>query len=563
MKFSNYPYIRPDLNEFESTFNSFLNQFRKATSAEQQTEIRKEINKNRDHFESMMSLAAIRHSIDSADSFYLAEKDFFDEKKPFYDALITRYYKAILSSDYIDGLKETFGHQLFRLAEKACKIFSPAIIKDLQTENRLVSDYSRMLASAVVKFRGKEYNLSSLHPFEISADRETREEAYEARFGFYAKHADTLDQIFDELVKVRHHIALKLGYKNFIGLAYDRLQRTDFNPEMSVKYRNQIAKYIVPITGRLLKSKQKELGLDHLEYFDQAIYFKDGNAKLLGNTKEVLQNTAKMYEELSSESNEFFNFMLEKGLMDLESKKNKSGGGYCEYLPAFKSPFIFSNFTGTSSDMDVLTHEAGHAFQIYQCIGMVTPEYYFPTYEACEIHSMSMEYFTYPWMHLFFGREINKYLYAHMASSINFLPYGVAIDEFQHEIYSHPEMKPSERNSCWRKIEKKYLPFKHYTGNKYLENGGFWQKQAHIFNSPFYYLDYTLAGVCALQFWIKDKINHQSAWQNYLNLCKKGGSLSFLELVKVAKLQSPFEENTMKSVAEAINAWLDEFLAGR
>jgi len=559
MEFSDYAYIRPDIPEFESNFKVFLEQFTHARSVQEQIEAINNINKIRNVFESMMALASIRHSIDSTDIYYRKEKDFFDKNKPIYEAMVTRYYKALLKSSYKKSLIKIFGNQLFRLAEKSRKIFSTEIIEDLQTENKLVSDYARMLASAIVQFRGKDYNLSSLHPFEISTDRKTRKEAYEARFGYYEKHAGKLDQIFDQLVKVRHRIATKLGYKNFIPLAYDRLQRTDFTPEMSLKYRALIVKYIVPITRKLLDAKKKALGLERLEYFDQAIYFKQGNAKLQGNTKEILEKAQKMYAELSSETDDFFNYMLDKGLMDLESKKNKSGGGYCEYLPVFKSPFIFSNFTGTSSDMDVLTHEAGHAFQIFQCTGMRVPEYYFPTYEACEIHSMSMEYFTYPWMPLFFGKDSNKYLYAHMASSINFLPYGAAIDEFQHQVYENPDMNPTERNTCWRKIEKKYLPFKHYSGNKYLENGGFWQKQAHIFNSPFYYLDYTLAGICALQFWIKDQNNHQAAWQDYLNLCKKGGSLSFLELVEIAKLESPFKESTMKTVADAMHDWIDQF----
>ena len=249
--------------------------------------------------------------------------------------------------------------------------------------------------------------------------------------------------------------------------------------------------------------------------------------------------------------------MLQNELMDLISKKGKAGGGYCTYISKYKSPFIFSNFNGTSGDVDVLTHEAGHAFQAYCSRHYEVPEYTFPTYEAAEIHSMSMEFLAWPWMELFFKEDELKYKFSHLASAIIFIPYGVTVDEFQHFVYENPEASPIERKNKWREIEKKYIPSREYEDNDFLNRGGFWFKQSHIFSVPFYYIDYTLAQICALQFWHKSNENREGAWKDYVNLCKNGGSKSFLELVKEANLRNPFEKGTIEKTMEPVKVWLD------
>ena len=267
-----------------------------------------------------------------------------------------------------------------------------------------------------------------------------------------------------------------------------------------------------------------------------------------------------MYEDLSKETGEFFKFMQENHLMDLVAKKGKAGGGYCTFIEDYKAPFIFSNFNGTSGDIDVLTHEAGHAFQVYSSRHFEIPEYYWPTYEACEIHSMSMEFFTWPWMDLFFKEDTDKYKFSHLSDALLFLPYGVSVDEFQHWVYENPEATPKERKLQWREIEKKYLPHKDYEGNDYLENGGFWQRQGHIYNSPFYYIDYTLAQICAFQFWKRSRENQEEAWADYVKLCKLGGSMSFTKLVEAANLISPFEDGCVESVVGEIETWLIQWM---
>jgi len=391
-----------------------------------------------------------------------------------------------------------------------------------------------------------------------STDRNIRERASNSRWQFFVEHADALDRIFDELVKTRQRIAIKLGFENFIPVGYLRMMRSDYNAEMVANFREQVREQIVPMAVALKQKQAKRLGLPALKYYDEPLSFKSGNATPKGTPEWIIENGKKMYAELSDETATFFNFMLDNELMDLVAKKGKAGGGYCTYISGFKSPFIFSNFNGTSADIDVLTHEVGHAFQVYMSRGFETAEYYWPTSDGAEIHSMSMEYFAYPWMDNFFNGEADKYRYSHLVDSLLFLPYGVAVDEFQHGIYAHPEWTPDERKTFWSSLEKKYQPYKDYDGNKFLMQGGFWQTQAHIYQSPFYYIDYTLAQICAFQFWLKARQDNKSAFKDYVKLCKAGGSKSFLELVDYAGLRSPFQKETVSEIVYEINHYLSE-----
>ncbi|MEL6864861.1 MAG: M3 family oligoendopeptidase [Bacteroidota bacterium] len=557
MKFSEFTYSRPSLSEYSRHFEDLLKAFTDATTFEEHNRIFKTINDFRLEYNSMYNICHIRHTIDTTDQFYEAENSFYDDSNPAFDALVNRFYEALLQSPFRKELEAAWGNQLFVIAELSLKTFQPSILEDLREENKLGSEYVKLKASAKIKFEGKEYNLSSLLPLETSEDRATRKAASEAKWAYYEEQAPKVEQIFDQQVKVRHRIAQKLGYKNFVELGYARMLRSDYNAEAVAGFRQQIAEHIVPISTELFERQRQRLGLDQLKFYDENFRFASGNPKPQGPPEWIVDRAGKMYRELSPETKEFFEYMLDNDLMDLVNREGKATGGYCTFIDKYKSPYIFSNFNGTSGDIDVLTHEAGHAFQVYSSRNIGLKEYYWPTYEACEIHSMSMEFFTWPWMHLFFGADTEKYKFSHLSGAILFLPYGVAIDEFQHFAYSHPEASPAERNEAWRAIEKKYLPHRNYDGLQFLENGAFWQRQSHVFTVPFYYIDYTLAQICAFQFWQRDRKNHRDAWSNYIRLCKAGGSGSFLELVDLAGLTSPFEEGCVKSVVGEIKKWLD------
>ncbi|HEU5140213.1 MAG TPA: M3 family oligoendopeptidase [Bacillales bacterium] len=557
MTFNEYVYERPDIKVIEKKFDVLLEQFVSADRVEEQDEAMKKINQLRSEYESMAEIAEIRHTIDTTDEKYKEEQDYFDETQPIYTGLTTKFYQALVDSKFRTELEGKWGKQLFQIAELTTKTFAPEIIEDLQLENRLASQYVKLIASAKVDFEGEERNLSQLQPFQVSTDREMRKRASEAKYGFLAENEAQLDDIYDQLVKVRTKMARKLGYDHFVELGYARMTRTDYNAEMVANFRQQVKDYIVPIATKLKERQRKRIGVESLKHYDDGFEFKSGNAKPKGDSDWIVDQAKQMYAEMSPETDEFFTFMTDNGLLDLVAKKGKASGGYCTYIDQYGAPFIFSNFNGTSGDVDVLTHEGGHAFQVYSSRNFEVPEYHFPTMEAAEIHSMSMEFFAWPWAESFFKGDTEKYKFSHLSDALLFIPYGVAVDEFQHFVYENPDVTPAERKQAWREIEKKYLPYMDYDQNDYLERGGFWQKQGHIFEVPFYYIDYTLAQVCALQFWKKMQEDREAAWKDYHHLCQQGGSKSFTVLAETANLISPFEDGCIQSVIGDIEGYLN------
>ena len=555
--FENYEYVRPYIDVMATKAREQLAQFEAATTVEQQIAIIEQLNDMMAEFSTQSNIVYIRASIDTNDTFYQAERDFIDEVGPRVEDITTEYYKALVASPFRAQLEEHFGKQLFDLADYQIKAFSPEIIELLMKENKLSSDYSKLVASAQIDYKGETYTLAQMGAFAESTDRAVREEVMQLRTAFFEQHEAEFDRLYDELVKVRHEIATTLGYKNFVELGYIRMNRVDYDANMVKKFRDQVRHFIVPISQKLYARQAKRIGVETLKFYDEALSFTTGNATPQGDAAWIVENGRKMYKEMSPETHEFFEFMIERNLMDLEAKKGKEGGGYCTFIDNYKSPYIFSNFNGTSGDIDVLTHEAGHAFQVYRSRDLGIPEYLWPTYESCEIHSMSMEFLAWPWMELFFGEQVEKYKFSHLAGALQFLPYGVAVDEFQHVVYENPNMTPQERKQAWRDIEKTYLPHRDFDGLTYLENGGFWHRQGHIFNSPFYYIDYTLAQICAFQFWKRSREDFDGAWKDYLHLCDLGGSKSFTQLVKEAGLISPFEEGCVESVIGTIEGYLN------
>ena len=558
MKFNDYKYVRPDMAEVEKSFETLIESFKSAETFEAQDKVMTEINQLRNNLETMMVLVSIRHSVDTTDAFYEEENNFMDENTPIYQGMVSKYYEALVVSKFRSELENKWGKHIFVIADLTLKTFKPEVIELMQKENKLASEYMKLRASAKIPFDGEERNLSQMTPYTQSKDREERLAAQKAVTAFFEENESEFDRIYDEQVKVRHEIALKLGFKNFVELGYARLTRSDYNADMAANYRKQVYENLVPVATELRKRQAKRLDVEALKYYDEPLDFLTGNATPKGEPEWIIDNGKQMYKELSTETNEFFNYMLDNDLLDLVAKKGKAGGGYCTFISDYKSPFIFSNFNATSGDVDVLTHEAGHAFQVFSSRNYELPEYVWPTLEACEIHSMSMEFFAWPWMENFFKEDVDKYKFAHLSGALLFIPYGVTVDEFQHFVYENPQATPVERRAKWREIEKKYLPHRDYEDNDFMERGGFWFKQGHIFSNPFYYIDYTLAQVCAFEFWNKSRENQETAWSDYLRLCQAGGSKSFLDLVELANLHNPFEDGTIKKIVGPINEWLNQ-----
>jgi M3 family oligoendopeptidase len=552
MKFNSIPYIRPDIKKIQSGISKLLCEFKNSPSPTHQINTIYQINQIRNQYETASEIVHIRHTTFMEDSFYIQETTFFDETKPLFESCVAEFYKVIMTSRFKKELREHFGRYYFKIVGIGQKIFSDSIIEDLQLENQLMSKYTTSISQARILFQGSWYNLEQIIPFYESEDRSTRISAYDAVAKFWESKEAFYDELFDQLVRVRHRIANKLKFDNFIPLGYLRLQRTDYKALQIARFREQILQKIVPLTILLRKDQKKTLGLDSLSYYDEAIYFPNGNSRPIGDAKTILSSGISMYEEMSSKTREFIQWMVERDLLDLETRTGKAPGGYCTYLNDYEYPFIFSNFNGTSEDVDVLTHEAGHAFAAFCNKQNQIPEFVWPTLDVCEIHSMSMEFFAWPWMHLFFGDKAEQYRSEHLRKAILFIPYAALVDEFQHQVYENPNMTPKERRSCWRILEKKYLPYRDYSGNRFLEDGGFWFRQGHIFKNPFYYIDYALAEICAMLFLIESIKDRNKAWNKYIQLCEKGGSVPFLELISNSELGNPFNPNTLERIIKEI-----------
>ncbi|TDL33800.1 M3 family oligoendopeptidase [Macrococcoides bohemicum] len=555
--FQDYKYARPDLTDAKEQFTQLYTDFDQAQSVEEQIQIIDKINALRNKIDSMFNLAYVRASINTKDAFYEKERDFFDDNNGEIVYFESLYYNALNRSQFKDELKAVYGEQLFDLAELYVKQFDESIKDLLNKENKISSEYSKLVASAEIEYKGETYTFAQMGKFLESSDREERKSATLAVQNYRAGLMDQYDDIYDRLVKVRHEIAVKLGFNNFIELGYVRMRRVDYTPDMVQNYREQIKTHVVPLAQKLYQAQAERIGVDRLKVYDEPILFTDGNESPKDDAQTILENGRKMYRELSSETDEFYQFMMERELFDVEAKKGKQAGGYCTFIDDYKSPFIFSNFNGTDHDITVLTHEAGHAFQVYRSRELSVPDYLWPTHESCEIHSMSMEFFTYKWMDLFFNNA-DKFKYKHIGDAIQFLPYGVAVDEFQHIVYGSPEMTPKERREAWQSLEAKYLPHKDYDGIAPLIDGALWHRQGHIFESPFYYIDYTLAQVCAFQFFKRSSEDFEGAWKDYLHICDIGGSLPFNKIVEAAHLKSPFKDGTLKDVMAFLEDYLEQ-----
>lgn len=507
--------------------------------------------------QTMMTLAEIRASIDTTDKFYEAEKAFYDENEPVFEEKLQEFMLALYQCDFVDRLKEKYGELLFINMEMMLKTFSPAIIGDLQRENALVTEYQKLVASAQISFRGETLNISELGKYKHDADRQIRRAAYEAEGGFYLEHSGELDRIFDELVKCRSLIAEKLGFESFTQLAYYRRTRNCYNAEMVKKFREMVVSDIVPIAVGLKERQRERIGVDKLYFYDDVFSFKEGNPKPQGTPGDILAAGRKMYEEMSPETAEFIDFMYSNELLDVVAKKGKAVGGYCTTLMKYKAPFIFSNFNGTSGDVDVLTHEAGHAFAAYMAKDFELIELMNPTMESCECHSMSMEFFAWKWLPLFYGEDFKRAQLEHLADCVTFIPYGSMVDHFQHIMYDEPELTPAQRNEKWAQLEKIYRPYVDFDGLPFYGEGRGWQRQIHIYEYPFYYIDYCLAQTVALKFWALSQKDYADAWHRYTAFVREGGRKTFTQLCETAGIEDPFTAGSLKDAAKTAQQFLE------
>lgn len=551
MKFKDMPYERIDFAKAKAELSEIMEKSKAAKSGEEQFEVHKMFYRLNDKIQTQVTLCSIRHTIDTTDEFYEKEQNYYDEQIPEYSNLCVEYQKILFYSPYREVLEGKIGQVAFKNMEIAMKSVSEEIIPLMQEENTLVTEYEKLLASAKIPWGEETLNLSLLTPYLKHKDAKIRSEAQEKQNEFFLSIQDKLDELYDKLVKNRTLQAKKLGFETYTSLGYLRMQRNCYGREEIENLRRQVKEVWVPFAESIFEKRKERLGLSKLSYTDEVVYSPKGNPQPEGTPEEILQAGQQMYEELSPETKEFFDFMMDNELLDVFGRKTKAVGGYMTYIPDYKAPFIFANFNGTSGDVDVMTHECGHAFQGYLAAADPIREHADIGMETAEIHSMSMEFFTEPWYPLFFGKETaQEYTDMHLEDAVIFVPYGCMVDEFQHIIYDNPNLTPKERKQVWKDLERDYKPHLFYDGLEFFENGCFWQKQHHIYSFPLYYIDYVIAQLCAFEYKIWMDKDRKAAWQSYLKLCRMSAAKFHTELLEEAGLETPFKNGVLAKIVE-------------
>ena len=560
IKFSEIPYSRPDIETLKKKIQTLSLRLDAAKSYEEAKTIFLLYDRLERKIMTVQTVASIRHSIDTRDEFYNGEVKFWNAAAPELKEYQQAFMDAMLESPFKASFEEEFGRIIFINAELEKKCFSSEIIEDLKKENDLTTAYEKLLASAQIPFEGGVYTLSQLTPFKNDEDDGRRLAAWRAEGRWYKEHLPELDRMYDDLVRLRDTMGRKLGFDGYTDMGYCRMYRNCYTKEDLERFRQAVRDYVVPLAEKLRRRQAERCGLPYpLSYADMALEFRDGNPKPAGSAEDILAAGQRFYDELSPETGAFFRVMLENELMDVLSTEGKEGGGYCTGLPDYGVPFIFANFNGTQGDVEVVTHEAGHAFAEYINESRVPLSTVWPGMEACEVHSMSMEFFAWPWAELFFGKDTEKYLTSHLTHALTFIPYGTMVDHFQHEVYARPEMTPAERHAVWKELTGIYMPWLRLDGEiPFYAEGMAWQRQHHIYSFPFYYIDYCLAQTVALELWAQIQEDVHSAWETYMAYTRQGGSRVFTELLKEAGLTPPFDPGCLKSVCEIAERWLDQ-----
>ena len=545
--FEEWPFRVPNIQKVVAQVNGFTEALKNASDEKAALAVVKKHNKAMDKVGNEATHVEVLYSLDTTNKKYEKAMNVINEGMPLVQNAETSFQKAMVESPFRPYLEKKLGSFVFQMYEYSLKSFDEKIIPEATEENKLSMQYSTLMASIRIKFQDGEYNLSQMGKFLQDQNRETRKEASEAYFAALSEKVDEIEDIYDKLVKVRTEMAKKLGFDNYVALGYLRMGRYDYNPQDVAFYRDEIARVVTPIAGKLCKDQFKRTKIRDPHIYDLSVMFPDGNPLPKGTTQEKIALAQAMYDKMSPETSYYFRFMAEHHVLDLEARPGKQGGGYMTFFPVYGTSFIFSNFNGTSGDVDVLTHEFGHSFQGFLGANISVPEYRCGTMDEAEIDSMSMEFFAHPYMESFFDNA-ERYRYVHLADAISFLPYGVTVDEFQHWVYENPNATPAERDAKWSELEEKYTPYKKalYKDCTYLASGHRWLSQGHIFGSPFYYIDYTLAQVMAFQFFNLDRKDHEKAWKRYIALCKMGGKYPFRALAKKSHMKDPFEPHTIE-----------------
>ena len=560
--FNELKFPRPDLTVFKHLYEDAIEKVSAANNGDDIVEIVFEVDELSRRITDILSATMIHHTIDVTDERYAEDHRWFEENQHLFIKSVLDFNDAIYNSPYREYIEEKLGPMYFVKTDAKKRTLCDDNIPLQQREAELMGEYEALIGSFQEEVLGEAQSFGRLQGLFSHEDREVRKAAFQAFSRFLSRNEEKLEEIWDGLITVRNQMGKNLGYEDYIPLAYLERLRLDYGQEEVAKFRQQILDSIVPLCSQLYDFQAKILGLDKIKVYDESILFADGNAKPVGDADYMFLETVNMLRDMSPETDEFISFMLDHELIDYESRPEKAPREYATILPARKAPFVFYHFDGSPSGLKNLHEGLGYAFAGYKASrSQPLEEYYASPSEIMEIHAMSMVQFANKYAEQFFGEDAHKYVFSNLHSYITFIPFGVAVDEFQHICYANPDMTPKERTQAWRELEKKYMPWRDYDGDEFMDRGGYWYHRPHFFFHPFYYIEYSLATINAMETYKKYEERPGTAWTEYLELTNLGGSRTYLETLKLSKLTPAFEEGAVANSIQYVKRLLEEYMA--
>lgn len=556
-KICEYEYKRASVEKAIEFVKAAAREVRSATCANDIVAARKKLREYMDVFSTAVGLAMIRHTLDTRDEFYAAEQDYYDENLPALSAATTEFDRAIIESPHVKELESLVNPIILQNIRAGLRVMDERIVDDRIAENKLVTRYDKLLAGLAYPWNGKTVTLGEMHGFCKDKDRAVRKAAFAVIGNTLASVGAELDDIYDKLVKVRDRMAKKMGFSNFVEMGDLRIGHIGYGRAQIGVFRESVLTDVVPVLSRLKAELAARLGLDRIHLYDNDIYINGGNIDPVGTAEDLFAAAQAMYDEMSPALGAFFRDMCAAQAIDYKARVGKLGGGYAEMLFAYKQPFIFANFNGTMDDVGVLTHELGHAYAFKRAVDCgIDGDLFVGGMETAETHSMGMEALCNRYNSYFYGEREKAATYQQIFDAFNFLAYGVIVDYFQQLVYEQPEMSPKARRELWLELERKFRPYVDMSDMPFYCDGGRWQYQKHIYESPFYYIDYCLSTCLALQFGELAAADYSDALNRYLALVDAGGTKPISRLAADAGLDSPFDVGALKKVCEQISVHL-------
>jgi len=446
-----------------------------------------------------------------------------------------------------------------RNAQVQVELFRPENVPLETEESRLGQQYQKLSGSLTVQFRGQEKTLAQMARFLEEPDRALRQEAWELTANRRLQEAGKFEENFEQLLALREKIAVNAGFKDYLSYAFRSRGRFDYTPADCRKFHEAVEKEIMPIVRTLQAKRRRQLNLDALRPWDMGVDpLNRAPLHPFEKVEEMVSRTQKIFDQLDSGLASDFTLMRRKRLLDLDNRKGKAPGGYQSTLSEARMPFIFMNAVGVHRDVETMLHEAGHAFHALATQGEDLYAYRGAPIEFCEVASMSMELLGNEFIEAFYAEpEARRARHDHLEQIITIFPWIVTVDAFQHWIYSHRGHSRAERRQAWLDLMCRFGGDVDWSGHE-EKRANLWHRQLHIFLYPFYYVEYGIAQLGALQVWANSLKSRRRALQQYHRALALGGSRPLPALFEAAGCQFDFSRRTIKPLVRLVRSQLEK-----